>query len=356
MRADHLFRRQPRLVWPALVATVLATAVVVGTTRPHASFGEGSIAFSADDGLYVIEGDGSGLRRIAEDLDVFRSSWSPDGSRLLTRTEQGGLRAIGADGDDAVDLLSGTGMQVRAASWAPDGSRIVMSTVDASRPAVGSQLLSVAMDGTDLRAMEAVGPDTDRTVPIEGDDPTWSPDGGWLAYTDRASRLWIVRTDGSERRALSSAPSADEPAFGGFSWAPDSSRLTYQRVIAGVSEARSIGIFIVGVDGEDEERISTGSLVQVAPRWSPDGRRIAWFVESGDGFRIIAFDVASEQATELRTDALFQGGWLAWSPEGSWLATVTTDRERLAIIRVDRTTPDLYIAAEDHISGVAWQS
>jgi Tol biopolymer transport system component len=354
-QAEHLIRRRPRLALSVLAAFALASVLIIGATWRPQTFGEGSIAFTAEDGVYLIDADGSDARRIAEGVRLFRSAWSPDASRLLVRTERGGVRAIGADGRSEVDVVSGGDIDVRAVSWTPDGSSITFSAVDASSRDPVSRLFSVQADGTGFRPVEAISAGVDQAVPIEGDDPAWSPDGNWLAFTDRASRLSIVRADGSQRRQLSAALSGGTGTLRLFSWAPDSQRLIYQRLLPGTGVAGSVGIFVIGVDGKDGRRVSTDARVQVAPTWSPDGRQIAWFVESGDGFSIILLDVASEQTTELRTDAAFQGGWLTWSPDGSWLATYTTDLERLALVSVDRTATDLYVDTVAPISGVAWQ-
>ena len=52
-------------------------------------------------------------------------------------------------------------------------------------------------------------------------DPTWSPDGRWIAFTssraDDKSQLFVIRPDGGEAVQLTKA----ETGVGGFDWSPD---------------------------------------------------------------------------------------------------------------------------------------
>jgi len=58
----------------------------------------------------------------------------------------------------------------------------------------GSEIFSIAPDGSGLTEM------------FEGSDPTWSPEGSWLAFTrfDEGSgpQIWLAKRDGSDARPL----------------------------------------------------------------------------------------------------------------------------------------------------------
>lgn len=79
--------------------------------------------------IYVIDADGSGLRRLTNDGDSRWPTWSPDGSRIAFG--RGELTA----------LTGGDGSQMR---YVEPGSR---------------QLFTMAADGTDVRLIEGVHPD-----------------------------------------------------------------------------------------------------------------------------------------------------------------------------------------------------
>ncbi|WP_051265482.1 S9 family peptidase [Nakamurella lactea] len=106
-------------------------------------------------------------------------------------------------------------------------------------------------------------------------DPTISPDGGTVVYVvttvdttadaDR-SRLWCVSTGGSARELTS----GDHDAAPRFS--PDGSRIAFLRVVDGAPQ-----LHLLDMTGPGEPtKLGAAPLGAGAPVWSPDGRRIAF--------------------------------------------------------------------------------
>ncbi len=112
---------------------------------------------------------------------------------------------------------------------------------------------------------------TRLSVDLNIDDafPAWSPDGNWIALVRRerdqesqgnGSQVWIMRSDGTEPRQLTSA---EEVQFGQPAWSPDGQYLLFDyRSVS--SEGVISGIKILEVD--------TGKEIELA---SP-GNRPAW--------------------------------------------------------------------------------
>lgn len=100
---------------------------------------------------------------------------------------------ITTSGALAPDGLSTNGCD--SGAWSPDGRRVAM---------VRSGLLYLL----DLRAIAEL-PDQ-QPVPVRGPDgkmilawsPAWSPDGGWLAFHDDVTGLFLARPDGTGYRNL----------------------------------------------------------------------------------------------------------------------------------------------------------
>jgi Tol biopolymer transport system component len=132
--------------------------------------------------IYVVNADGSGLRRLTVG---FGPSLSPDG-RLLSFTAVQGTRP------DAFILNIATRKKhrlARAASafgFSPDGRRVLLQ---AKLP---NYVTAVAVIGRDGRNLTILGP---------GVGPVWSPDGTRIAFAGEDG-LGVMMADGSRKRTV----------------------------------------------------------------------------------------------------------------------------------------------------------
>ncbi|WP_137295603.1 serine hydrolase [Nocardioides dongxiaopingii] len=115
----------------------------------------------------------------------------------------------------------------------------------------------------------------DLTALAVPSQPALSPDGARLAYVlrtldagaDRAvDRLWVVGTDGGVPRPLTSGVGDTAPR-----WAPDGSRIAFLREHDGTTQ-----VWTLPADGGEPEQLTTLPLGAGVPAWSPDGSRIAF--------------------------------------------------------------------------------
>ncbi len=99
--------------------------------------------------------------------------------------------------------------------------------------------------------------------------PTWSPDGGRLAFAMDGA-IWVVDADGGEATQLTAAASYDtEPQ-----WSPDG------RAIAYVAEqGRTTEVFVLDVASGTTRPITTFGRITLDPHWSPGSRTLV--VSSG---------------------------------------------------------------------------
>jgi dipeptidyl aminopeptidase/acylaminoacyl peptidase len=74
-------------------------------------------------------------------------------------------------------------------------------------------------------------------------------------------------------------------------------------------------IYTVGLDGGSPRQITNGSGSSSSPRWSPDGRRLA-YVTGGQIWTMKPDGGDREQVTKISTGA----GGPVWSPDGRWIA------------------------------------
>ena len=168
-----------------------------------------TIAFNSDRdhqaGLrgYLVEPDGSNLRRIKSDAWIEYPSWSPDGTKLAF---------MGATGSNyevfVIDLPTGAVTQITDSpgqdgwpAWSPDGSMIAFSSVrdDCRLAAAGNECWRIADIGEhyDIWTVRPDGSDLRRVTPEFGQFVAWSPDGHYLLISGYA--LYVVRPDGTGR-------------------------------------------------------------------------------------------------------------------------------------------------------------
>jgi dipeptidyl aminopeptidase/acylaminoacyl peptidase len=74
-------------------------------------------------------------------------------------------------------------------------------------------------------------------------------------------------------------------------------------------------IYLVSISGGEIKQLTNGDKSASAPRWSPDGKKIA-YVTGGQIWRMDRDGDDKEQVTKISTGA----GGPVWSPDGSWLA------------------------------------
>jgi Tol biopolymer transport system component len=175
--------------------------------------------------LYVVNGDGSGLRRLTTHwASLVNPSWSADG-----KTIRFGRYLVQADGSGQTGLPRNVPF---AGAWSPDGKRFAFFVTNTSPG-----------DRTDdakagLWVMNADGSNPRQLTRYAGSNPAWSPDGRRIAF--RRFDLFVVNADGSGLRRLARNGSA--PA-----WSPDG------RTIAFLHNRE---VYIVKADGSDERRLT----------------------------------------------------------------------------------------------------
>jgi len=97
---------------------------------------------------------------------------------------------------------------------------------------------------------------------------------------------------------------------------PDGRTVAYTVGVVDMAANRVVNqIYVVSVDGGNPRQISGDKGASNSPRWSPDGRRIA-FVTGGQIWTMKPDGGDREQVTKISTGA----GGPVWSPDGKWIA------------------------------------
>lgn len=169
-------------------------------------------------------------------------------------------------------------------------------------------------------------------------EPAYSPRVGRIVFVRafKQDDLWTMNANGSDKRRLTSTGGEDDTSP---SWSPDGSEIAFD-VQKPVAEQ---GIWIVGSDGHNAWRLTTGS--DSHPTWSPDGTEIA-FARAGAIFSVPASGGTPTQLTFPGSDAdgvPYVDLEPAWSPAGNQILftssrgdpTDTADQLDLWVINAD---------------------
>ena len=140
-----------------------------------------------------------------------------------------------------------------------------------------------------------------------------SPDGTKVAFIVHGEVFAASAADGGDATRISQTTAAES----GLTWAPDSRRLVYVSERDGAAHLYSYAFAT-----SKETQLTSGSLNDAAPTFSPDGKLLAY---ERDARELRVLDVAKKQdkvvasgifdRPPLHADRAF-----AWSPDGRWLA------------------------------------
>jgi dipeptidyl aminopeptidase/acylaminoacyl peptidase len=327
--------------------------------------------------------DSSGIARA---LDAFNSvqpitevALAPDGRHLVYGRQERAMRAgaevqvsrlwiaAARDGSGATRLTACPGMlcDERSAAWSADGSRIAFVTTDDKEQ---PQIALAAASGASVHVI------TRAHGPL--DTPRWSADGkriaflysagaprtpgplnplerdaGVLSSTVYEQRLAVLAADGGEPQLLGPA---DLNVYE-FDWSPDGRRF----VVSAAHGSGDDNWWIAELDLIDALSGAVTTLakpqLQIAsPRWSGDGRRIAWIGgimsdETITGGDVFVMSAAGGAAVDVTPGLAASVHTITWNGSASHLIATefAAGEELLASIDVAaQSQRELWRAAE----------
>jgi len=266
--------------------TLLLGAAGVAPARATFPGGNGRIYFAemshGSEQIFTMRPNGTGrrqlthMRRGAADPAI-----SPDGSRVAFDSS-GGIWVMDANGAWPERLT--TNRTDYVPSWSPDGSWIAYEQV---RPT--PRIWVMDADGAHKHP---ITPRADQAL-----DPDWSPEGTEIAFVvlhfPGHVSIFTVRPDGSHVRRVPIvfSPDSIDGAYGP-SWSPDGTRFAFYAqplrdgkptCPPGPTFVFCEDIYTVPVTGGVPTRVTRNRLDDWLPKWSPDGRKIAFLRDGSVG-------------------------------------------------------------------------
>jgi Tol biopolymer transport system component/DNA-binding winged helix-turn-helix (wHTH) protein len=339
--------------------------------------------------IYVMNADGTNVRRIVDDLEYdVGPQWSPDGRKILFMTGRNGnfdVYVMNADGTEQKNLTADYDKSDGAPVWSIDGHNIAFSR----RVGGKDQIFVMDADGANLKRVThnsanngSLGwsPDSSKliyqsdqdgnweiyTISVDGeldqltddaaDDiaPDWSPDGNRIAFSSNRhgdQHIYVMNADGSALTQITNSTAEDtEPA-----WAPDGKRIAFTSVRDGNQE-----IYVMNADGSNPRRLTNNPAVESTPRWSVDGRIL--FTSNRDGQAdIYVMDDEGRNVTRLTTMGATRA---AWSPDGKKVTFVSRSPEviggahwlQVFVIHADGSSLEMITRSSNSIFVPKWSA
>jgi TolB protein len=197
--------------------------------------------------------------------------------------------------------------------WSPDGKKFLLTRIHAGK--MGLWLMNA--DGSDFKPLLTPAPNTPHF------DGHWSPDSKKIVYvhdilqgTDGKLQINTVNADGGDSKVLIPHKAFEESPR----WSPDGKRLAWVSTRDGNQD-----IYTADAAGADIKRLTNDTALDNNPSWSPDGKRLAFASARGGNFDIFAMNADGSNVRRL-TDHRALDYWPVWSPDGKRLA-FTSNRD-----------------------------
>lgn len=221
---------------------------------------------------------------------------SPFEGTILFQSDADGDDEIYALTKDGIRKLTDNGWSDQYPRWSPDGTRIAFS----ANPKGNFGVFAMNPDGTGIEVLV--------DTPADETEPAWRPDGSGLAFTRGDEESW----------AIDFATRAESRLVPGFSRTHGILNFSPAAPLAAFTGKRTMGWDVFGVDlasGRVTPLTSGGKSCR--PRFSPDGRTLAYVSHISDGWGDV-WTMKPDGSAKTRvagTDARADY-FPSWSPDG----------------------------------------
>jgi len=277
--------------------------------------------------VYLIPAAGGAPKQLA---DGSGPAWSPDGRWLaFVKDSQAHLYDVAAGTSRKVsDLQGGAG----SLKWMPDGSALV--AVSDIYPDCGVDPACIK----DKASAEEGRPSKARVI----DSLLYRHWKAWQPAT-RAHIVYVPLGGGAARDLTPGAFDAPPFSIGGgdeFDVSPDGKEIVYARDTETRPElSTNSDLFLVPIGGGEAKRITTRKGADTSPKYSPDGRWLAWRSQSRAGYEsdlweLWLLDRASGQTRRLAPQF---DNWIesyAWTPDSRSIVFTAPEKSNVPIYEV----------------------
>lgn len=211
-------------------------------------------------------------------------------------------------------------------TWSSNGGRIAFTSFSRNR------------GNSDIYVMSRTGSNKKRltTDPGTDNDPAWSPDANTIAFTREFADIWLVRVDGTGARNFSNDVSADFEALAASSL--DGTKLAWRR-----EQSAPAQVAVKNADGSGGTVILPHSSYGGDPNWSPRAMHVVYYGGDEDFTNIYISNPSGGWWKQLTTKALCPGAFSCRTSSPKW----SRDGKKIAFVVFHGSESDIYVMNRD---------
>jgi TolB protein len=239
-----------------------------------------------------------------------------------------------SDGANSISIV-GSNEPIISPSWSPDGGRLAYVSFENRKPSVFVQEVATGA----RRAL----------VTLRGNQsaPTWSPDGRRLAFASShqgGTQLFVAETDGSGVRRLTNSGAIDTAP----NWAVDG------KIYFMSDRGGSPQIYRIDPNGGSAERVTFEGSENANPRVAADGKSMVFVKREGGRYALAVQDFASRQVQTLTQGPVDESP--SFAPNGKLIvyASIYNGRGVLAAVSADGRVKQRLASAGADVREPAW--
>jgi tricorn protease len=225
----------------------------------------------------TLKADMAGVRAKYEKVGdrIFNAAFSPTGARAVFET-RGEILTVPAEKGDVRNLTNTPGVAERDPSWSPDGKWIAYFSDESGEYQL--HLRSQTGQG-EVKKLNLGNP------PSFFYNPTWSPDSKKIAYTDKRLNMWYLEIEKGTPVKVDTARRFITPP----SWSPDSRWLTYTKQMPSWYNA----VFVYSLEDAKISQITDGLSDARSAEFDKSGKYIYFTASTDIGPAVFGFDMTS---------------------------------------------------------------
>jgi Tol biopolymer transport system component/DNA-binding winged helix-turn-helix (wHTH) protein len=274
--------------------------------------------------LWEVSRNGTGLRPLLSDWNNPPSeccgTWTADGKHYVFQSTR--------DGQTNIWVMGGTRGRFSGSDAGP--VQLTVGPTDSLAPVPsrdGKKLFVVGVmpHGELSRYDSASGQFVPYLSGISAEELDFSRDGRWITYVAYPEgTLWRSKADGTERMQLTVPPMrAFLPR-----WSPDGRRIAF----AAASPGEPWKVYVVSAEGGELRQVTTGQCSEGDAGWSADGNALVFGCLAGYGPADSALHLVDLRTDKVSTVPGSQGLFSPrWSPDGHYLAAIAEDTGKMML-------------------------